>query len=265
MALSATRADRLRRTVVTVGLSFALGALTAKSFETFGSFGSFGSFETFESFETFRAFESSDSSDSLESATLSGAETVAPTTGSHDSGKANASNDSNDSNDSNASNASNASNDLNTSTPSNDIELLRQRDLKMPVEGVDEDDLRDTFLDARGGRVHEALDIMAPRGTPVRAVEDGRIEKLFTSKAGGLTVYQFEPTGTFCYYYAHLDRYADGLREGQMVERGDVIGYVGTTGNAPPAAPHLHFAITRLEADRRWWAGTPINPYPVLR
>jgi murein DD-endopeptidase MepM/ murein hydrolase activator NlpD len=135
----------------------------------------------------------------------------------------------------------------------------------MPVDGVDEDDLHDAFLEARGGRVHEALDIMAPRGTPVRAVEDGRIEKLFTSKAGGLTVYQFEPSAMFCYYYAHLDRYADGLREGQMVERGELIGYVGTTGNAPPNAPHLHFAITRLTPDRRWWAGTPINPYPVLR
>jgi murein DD-endopeptidase MepM/ murein hydrolase activator NlpD len=135
----------------------------------------------------------------------------------------------------------------------------------MPVDGVDEDDLHDAFAEARGGRAHEALDIMAPRGTPVRAVEDGRIEKLFTSKAGGLTIYQFEPSGMFCYYYAHLDRYAEGLHEGQRIERGDVIGYVGTTGNAPPNAPHLHFAITRLAPDRRWWSGTPINPYPVLR
>jgi murein DD-endopeptidase MepM/ murein hydrolase activator NlpD len=152
-----------------------------------------------------------------------------------------------------------------TGVSADDIDTLRRRDLKMPVDGVDDDDLRDAFLEARGGRPHEALDIMAARGTPVRAVEDGRIEKLFTSKAGGLTIYQFEPSGMFCYYYAHLDRYADGLREGQTVERGEVIGYVGTTGNAPPNAPHLHFAITRLGPDRRWWAGTPINPYPVLR
>jgi peptidoglycan LD-endopeptidase LytH len=105
---------------------------------------------------------------------------------------------------------------------------------------------------------------MAPRHTPVRAVEGGRIQKLFTSKAGGLTIYQFDPTDTFTYYYAHLDRYADGLREGQTVRRGDVIGYVGSSGNASPNAPHLHFAIFRLTPERKWWKGEPINPYPVF-
>jgi peptidoglycan LD-endopeptidase LytH len=146
------------------------------------------------------------------------------------------------------------------------VEALRERDLKIPVQGIDGDDLRDTFSDSRsGGRAHEAIDIMAPRHTPVLAVEDGVIQKLFTSKAGGLTVYQFEPSGTYSYYYAHLDRYADGLREGQMVKRGDVIGYVGTTGNASPDAPHLHFAIYRLTSERQWWTGDPINPYPVLK
>jgi murein DD-endopeptidase MepM/ murein hydrolase activator NlpD len=145
------------------------------------------------------------------------------------------------------------------------IEMLRERHLKMPID-VDRDDLHDTFSDARGGsRSHEALDIMAPRHTPVRAVEDGRIQKLFTSKAGGLTIYEFDPTETFTYYYAHLDRYADDLREGQMVKRGDVIGYVGSTGNASPDAPHLHFAIFRLTPERQWWKGEPINPYPVLK
>ena len=145
------------------------------------------------------------------------------------------------------------------------IEMLRERHLKMPVD-IDRDDLRDTFADARGGsRAHEALDIMAPRHTPVRAVEDGRIQKLFTSKAGGLTIYEFDPTGTFTYYYAHLDRYADDLHEGQTVKRGDVIGYVGSTGNAAPDAPHLHFAIFRLTPERQWWKGEPINPYPVLK
>jgi murein DD-endopeptidase MepM/ murein hydrolase activator NlpD len=119
------------------------------------------------------------------------------------------------------------------------VETLRDRDLKIPVDGVDQDDLRDTFADSRGSRAHEALDIMAPRHTPVRAVEDGRIQKLFTSKAGGYTIYQFDPTEMFSYYYAHLDRYADGLREGQYARRGDVIGYVGSTGNASPDAPHL--------------------------
>ena len=144
------------------------------------------------------------------------------------------------------------------------IEMLRDRHLKLPVD-VDRDELRDTFADARGGSgAHEALDIMAPRHAPVRAVEDGLIQKLFTSKPGGLTIYEFDPTETFTYYYAHLDRYAENLREGQMVKRGDVIGYVGSTGNASPDAPHLHFAIFRLTPERQWWKGEPINPYPVF-
>jgi murein DD-endopeptidase MepM/ murein hydrolase activator NlpD len=145
-----------------------------------------------------------------------------------------------------------------------EIVALRARDLKIPVDGVEREDLHNTFADARGSRTHEALDILAPRGTKVRAVEDGHIQKLFTSKAGGLTAYQFEPTGTFTYYYAHLDRYEDGLREGQMVKRGDVIGYVGSTGNASPKAPHLHFAIFRLGPEKKWWQGDPINPYLVF-
>lgn len=146
------------------------------------------------------------------------------------------------------------------------VEILRERDLKMPVDHVDDDDLRDTFVDVREGHAHEAIDIMAPRHTAVRAVEDGTIAKLFNSQGGGgITIYQFDPTGTFCYYYAHLDRYAPGLREGQAVERGDTIGYVGSTGNASPNAPHLHFAIFRLTPERQWWKGQPINPYPVLR
>jgi len=146
------------------------------------------------------------------------------------------------------------------------VGTLRDRDLAIPVEGVDSGDLRDTFSDSRGGgRAHEAIDIMARRGTPVRAVEDGVIQKLFTSAAGGLTIYQFEPSGTFTYYYAHLDRYAPQLREGQLVRRGDVIGYVGSTGNASPNAPHLHFAIFRLTPEQQWWKGEPVNPYPILK
>ena len=146
-----------------------------------------------------------------------------------------------------------------------DVDTLRRRDLEIPVDGVDDDDLRDTFRDARGGRAHEAIDIMAPRGTPVLSVEAGRVAKLFNSKQGGLSVYVFDPTNTYCYYYAHLDRYADGLKEGQTVTRGQVIGTVGSTGNAAEDAPHLHFAIFRLTAERQWSKGTPINPYPVLR
>jgi len=146
------------------------------------------------------------------------------------------------------------------------VEVLRHRDLEIPVEGVHRKDLRDTFAETRSGtRVHEALDIPAERHTPVKAVEDGTIEKLFTSKAGGLTIYQFDPTETFSYYYAHLDAYAPGLREGQHVRKDDVLGYVGSTGNASPDAPHLHFAIFRLTPERQWWKGEPINPYPVFR
>lgn len=147
------------------------------------------------------------------------------------------------------------------------IDTLRERDLKVPVDGVDRDDLRDSFSDNRGtGRAHRALDIMAERHTEVVAVEDGTIAKLFQSQGGGgLTIYQFDPSGQFCYYYAHLDRYADGLREGQAVERGKTIGYVGSTGNASPQAPHLHFGIFRLTPERKWWKGEPVNPYEVFR
>ncbi|WP_313458269.1 M23 family metallopeptidase, partial [Stenotrophomonas sp.] len=138
--------------------------------------------------------------------------------------------------------------------------------LLVPVQGVLPDQLQDTFTDARSeGRVHDAIDIMAPTGTPVLAVADGTIEKLFTSERGGLTVYQFEPDGVYCYYYAHLDRYADGLAEKQVIKRGDVIGYVGSTGNASPDAPHLHFEIHRLGPEKQWWKGEALNPYPVLR
>jgi murein DD-endopeptidase MepM/ murein hydrolase activator NlpD len=142
---------------------------------------------------------------------------------------------------------------------------LADRDLLVPVEGVQPDQLVRSFSDARGGRHHEALDILAPRNTPVKAVESGKIARLFYSKAGGITVYQFDPTEQYCYYYAHLERYADGLAEGQPVQKGQVLGYVGVSGNAPKDAPHLHFAVFRLTAAKRWWEGTAIDPYDVLR
>lgn len=143
---------------------------------------------------------------------------------------------------------------------------LANRGLLVPVQGIGRQQLRNTFDDARSaGRVHEAIDIMAPRNTPVLAVEDGRIAKLFSSDLGGLTLYQFDPTETYSYYYAHLERYAPGLKEGDRVTRGQVIGYVGTSGNAGPNNPHLHFAINRLDEEKSWWKGTPINPYTVLR
>lgn len=146
-----------------------------------------------------------------------------------------------------------------------DIAAASRLKLIVPVRGVTPDQLSNTYEDARGsGRVHEAIDIMAKRGTPVLAVADGEVEKLFTSDRGGLTLYQFEPSGRYAYYYAHLDRYADDLEEGQALKQGDVIGYVGSTGNASDDAPHLHFGIFELGEERLWWKGTAINPYPVL-
>jgi peptidoglycan LD-endopeptidase LytH len=144
---------------------------------------------------------------------------------------------------------------------------LRAQDLLIPVAGVDASALQPSFQDVRAGgsRRHEAIDILAPRGTPVLAARDGRIVKLFTSAAGGLTIYQFDPEERYCYYYAHLDSYAPDLTDGQWVRRGEVLGYVGTTGNAPPSTPHLHFAIFKLGADKNWWDGEPIDPFAALR
>lgn len=137
--------------------------------------------------------------------------------------------------------------------------------ISMPVKGVNANELIDTYTQTRGGgRMHEALDIMAPHGREVLAVSDGKITKLFNSKQGGLTIYQFDPSERYAFYYAHLDRYADGIQEGKILTRGDLVGYVGATGNADPAAPHLHFAIFELGAEKRWWEGRPVNPYPLL-
>ena len=146
-----------------------------------------------------------------------------------------------------------------------DIDTLRARQLRIPIDGVARAALQPSFDQPRGGRRHEAIDILSARGTPVRAVEAGVIARLFTSERGGLTVYQYDPSGRYFYYYAHLDRYADGLREGQSVGAGDLIGYVGTSGNAPPDTPHLHFAIFRMAEAGRWWEGTPVDPYDVLQ
>jgi murein DD-endopeptidase MepM/ murein hydrolase activator NlpD len=137
--------------------------------------------------------------------------------------------------------------------------------LGMPVQGIRRADLVDGYFDRRGRRIHNALDIMAPRNTPVRAATSGIIAALNSSPAGGTSIWQYDTTGSFCYFYAHLARYAPGLRAGQPVARGDVLGFVGTTGNAPKSAPHLHFAVFRLETPGRWWSGEPVNPYPLLR
>jgi murein DD-endopeptidase MepM/ murein hydrolase activator NlpD len=134
----------------------------------------------------------------------------------------------------------------------------------VPVAGVDISKIRDTFYEKRGSHQHDATDIMAPRGTPVLAAGDGTIVKLFLSRAGGLTIYEFDPTRTWCYYYAHLDHYAAGAEEGKAVRQGQTIGYVGSTGDAPANAPHLHFEIHVLGPEKHWWQGTPIDPYPIL-
>jgi murein DD-endopeptidase MepM/ murein hydrolase activator NlpD len=149
-----------------------------------------------------------------------------------------------------------------TATPLELAELSARLDV--PVQGVTRPQLRDTYAEPRSGHTHEALDIPAARGTPVIAATDGRVLKLFNSKAGGLMVYTTDASERFILLYAHLDRYADGLVDGKRLERGQVIGYVGTTGNAPPGTPHLHFAILRGRPTVAWWRGTPANPYPLL-
>ena len=137
--------------------------------------------------------------------------------------------------------------------------------LLIPVEGITLAQLHDNFDQPRGiERHHEALDIMAPTGSKVVAAGDGKVVKLFNSKPGGLTLYQFDPSEKYAYYYAHLDRYADGVREGSVLKRGDLVGYVGVTGNSAKDAPHLHFAVFELTPKKEWWKGTAVNPYPMM-
>lgn len=142
--------------------------------------------------------------------------------------------------------------------------LLREKRLMVPVAGVAPARIPDSFTARRGTRIHSALDIMAPRGTPVLSADGGRVFKLRSNALGGITIYALDPTERFVYYYAHLDRYADGLAEGQRLQPGDVIGYVGTTGNAPPNVPHLHFQVLLYRGNGRWWDGDPLNPHPFL-
>jgi len=138
--------------------------------------------------------------------------------------------------------------------------------LLFPVRGFENAPLRDTFAERRGVRRHQALDIMAPRGTPVVAVDDGKVAKLLRNPIGGVTLYQLDRDESRVFYYAHLDSYAQGVSEGLAVRRGDILGFVGSTGNAPEHAPHLHFAIHELaDGDKSWWRGTPVNPYPLLK
>ena len=138
-------------------------------------------------------------------------------------------------------------------------------DLLFPVPAVPTSAMADSFNDPRGLRVHHAVDILAPRRSEVRAVADGTVARMMSSVAGGIAVYQWSADKGLVYYYAHLDGYAPGLEEGQKVTRGQLLGYVGTTGNAPPQTPHLHFAISRTDKTDRWWGGTPVNPFPIWR
>lgn len=154
----------------------------------------------------------------------------------------------------------------NTNAQSSPTPTVQPAGLIIPVAGVSSAQLLDTFSAARGdGRVHDAIDIAAPKGTPVRAVAGGRILILFQSKAGGITIYQLSADEKFIYYYAHLDRYADGLHEGRIVTQGETIAYVGDTGNAGAGNYHLHFSIALTSDPKRWWEGVNINPYPLLR
>ena len=145
------------------------------------------------------------------------------------------------------------------------VEALRLRNLLLPVQGIRASQLHDTYNDARsGGRVHDAIDIHAPLGTPVLATADGSILKLHFGARGGKSIYELDADGRTRYYYAHLDHYAPGIAEGVRVTRGQVIGYVGDTGNAQPGDYHLHFAIAILTNLSRWWGGDNVNPYEVL-
>jgi murein DD-endopeptidase MepM/ murein hydrolase activator NlpD len=145
------------------------------------------------------------------------------------------------------------------------VDYLLARGIAIPVAGVFVNQLQDTFDEGRdGGRLHKALDIMAPRGTPVVAADSGRILRIGASTLGGNVIYTTDPLGIIVYYYAHLDAYRPGLTQGEKIARGDTLGFVGTTGNAPKDTPHLHFQIMRMPSDGKYWDGDPINPYPLI-
>ena len=137
-------------------------------------------------------------------------------------------------------------------------------DIGLPIKGLTVRELRDSFGEVHSGHPHEAIDLPAAKGTPVHAVVSGIVRKLFLSRPGGNTIYEFDDRDVYCYYYAHLDSYAGGLREGMRVKRGDVIGFVGSTGNADSRSPHLHFAIFELGWEKQWWKGKALNPYSAL-
>lgn len=142
---------------------------------------------------------------------------------------------------------------------------LNREDLLFPVPAVTPKSMANSFADSRGKRIHHAVDILAPRHSEIVAVVDGTVARMMSSVAGGIAVYQYDDDHDFVFYYAHLQGYAPGLKEGDPVKRGQVLGYVGTTGNAPANTPHLHFAIAEVENKDQWWGGKPVDPYPVWR
>jgi murein DD-endopeptidase MepM/ murein hydrolase activator NlpD len=146
-----------------------------------------------------------------------------------------------------------------------ELEGLRATGLLVPVKGAVLSKIENSFDAPRdGGRRHDAVDILAPRGTPVIAASDGWVLRVGSNALGGNVIWTSDPDRQFVHYYAHLDRYARGIRAGDRIQRGTVLGYVGTTGNAPPDVPHLHFQVMRVNDARRWWDGTPVNPHPFL-
>lgn len=147
----------------------------------------------------------------------------------------------------------------------NDVDYLRYRRIIVPVAGADMSKVEDTFYEARdGGRTHRAIDILAPRGTPILAADDGKILRMTSNTLGGITMYTVDPLNRLVYYYAHMDHYNDAMSPGRTIVKGDTLGFVGTTGNAPKDTPHLHFQVMRWPADGKYWNGEPIDPYEEL-
>jgi peptidoglycan LD-endopeptidase LytH len=150
-------------------------------------------------------------------------------------------------------------------TMSADVEYLVSRHILLPVAGADISKVEDTFFEGRDGdRVHRALDILAPRGTPILSADDGKILRMSTSALGGICMYTIDAQSRLVYYYAHMDHYNDAMSPGRSIVRGDTLGFVGTTGNAPKDTPHLHFQVMRWATDGKYWNGEPIDAYEAL-
>jgi peptidoglycan LD-endopeptidase LytH len=146
-----------------------------------------------------------------------------------------------------------------------DVAYLLSRRILMPVAGADMSKVEDSFYEPRdGGRTHRAIDILAPRGTPILAADDGKILRMSTSELGGISMYTVDPDARLVYYYAHMDHYNNAMSPGREIVKGDTLGFVGTTGNAPKDLPHLHFQVMRWPADNKYWDGEPIDPFEAL-